>query len=170
MDALLLDVRLGLRSLRRNASFSAAALVTLALGIGGTCAIFGVLNAVFLRPLPFADEAGLVRLRDFTAAPGGAISPVNINGRHFVEIASQAKTLSAISAQRGRSAVLTAGGTPERIQAVLLSPRSLEVLGVRPAMGRAFLPGEEDLGEDSGAALISTALGDLGRPARRRGA
>ena len=66
MDALLLDLRLAIRSLRRNAGFSAAALLTLALGIGGTCAIFSVLNAMFLRPLPFADEARLVRLRDFT--------------------------------------------------------------------------------------------------------
>ncbi|MFL5310094.1 MAG: ABC transporter permease [Myxococcales bacterium] len=158
MDAFLLDLRLGLRSLRRNAAFSAAALFTLALGIGGTCAIFGVLNAVFLRPLPFQDEARLVRLRDFTAATGGAISPVNISGRHFVEIAAEAKTLSGASAQRGRSAVLTGGENPERIEAVLLSPGSLDVLGVRPAMGRGFLPGEEDQGEDSGAALISTAL------------
>lgn len=158
MDGFFLDVRLGFRSLRRNAAFSAAAAVTLALGIGGTCAIFGVLNAVFLRPLPFADEAGLVRLRDFTAAPGGAISPVNIDGRHFLEIAAQTKTLAGISAQRGRTAVLTFGDSPERIEAVLLSPRSLDVLGVRPALGRTFLPAEEEQGEASGAVLISHAL------------
>ena len=158
MDGFLLDVRLGLRSLRRNAAFSAAAAVTLALGIGGTCAIFGVLDAVFLRPLPFADEGSLVRLRDFTAAPGGAISPVNINGRHFLEIAAQTKTLAGISAQRGRTAVLTGADSPERIEAVLLSPRSLEVLGVRPALGRTFLPAEEEQGEASGAVLISHAL------------
>src|SRR5205814_955181 len=102
MDTLLLDLRLGWRALRRNTAFSAAALLTLALGIGGTCAIFGVLNAVFLRPLPFEEEARLVRLRDFTAAPGGAISPVNITGRHFLEILAQSRTLSGISAQTGR--------------------------------------------------------------------
>ena len=98
MDTLLLDLRLGWRSLRRNTAFSAAALLTLALGIGGTCAIFGVLNGVFLRPLPFEDEARLVRLRDFTAAPGGAISPVNITGRHFLEILAQSRTLSGQTA------------------------------------------------------------------------
>ena len=158
MDTLLLDLRLAFRSLRRNAGFSAAALLTLALGIGGTCAIFGVLNAVFLRPLPFADEARLVRLRDFAAAPGGAVSPFNINGLHFLQIAEQSKTLVAVSAQRGRGAVLTGGDHPERIEAVLLSPRSLGVLGVRPALGRAFLPGEEEQGEDAGVAMISAAL------------
>src|SRR5437773_11527855 len=97
MDTLLLDLRLGWRSLRRNGGFTAAALLTLALGIGGTCAIFGVLNAVFLRPLPFADERHLLRLRDFAAAPGGAISPFNITGGHFLEIAAQAKTLEAVT-------------------------------------------------------------------------
>jgi putative ABC transport system permease protein len=158
MDTLILDLRLALRSLRRNAGFSAAALLTLALGIGGTCAIFGVLNAVFLRPLPFQDEARLVRLRDFMAAPGGAISPFNINGRHFQEIVNQSKTLSGITAQRGTSVTLTGGPTPERIQAVMLSPGSSSVLGLRVAMGRSFLPDEEDKGPDSGVALISTAL------------
>ena len=158
MDTLLLDLRLGWRSLRRNTAFSAAALLTLALGIGGTCAIFGVLNAVFLRPLPFEEEARLVRLRDFTAAPGGAISPVNITGRHFLEILAQSRTLSGISAQTGRNATLTGGQTPERVDAVVLSPGSMAVLGVRPAMGRAFLPDEEEEGIDAGVALISTAL------------
>src|SRR5947208_3392063 len=158
MDTLLLDLRLGWRSLRRNTAFSAAALLTLALGIGGTCAIFGVLNAVFLRPLPFEEEARLVRLRDFTAAPGGAISPVNITGRHFLEILAQSRTLSGISAQTGRNATLTGGQTPERVDAVVLSPGSMAVLGVRPAMGRAFLPDEEEKGIDAGVALISTAL------------
>src|SRR5437762_3221478 len=124
MDTLLLDLRLGWRSLRRNPTFSAAALLTLALGIGGTCAIFGVLNAVFLRPLPFADEDRLIRLRDFTAAPGGAISPVNITGRHFLEIVDQARTLSGVSAQAGRSATLTGGQAPERVDTVVLSPGS----------------------------------------------
>jgi putative ABC transport system permease protein len=158
MDTLLLDLRLGIRSLRRNAGFSAAALLTLALGIGGTCAIFGVLNAVFFRPLPFADEVRLVRLQDFAAAPGGAISPFNISGQHFLEIAAQAKTFLGMTAQRGRSAILTGGDRAERLQAVLLSPRSTAVLGVRPAMGRAFLPDEEESGEDSGVAMISAAL------------
>ena len=158
MDALLLDLRLALRSLRRNAGFSAAALLTLGLGIGGTCAIFAVLNAVFLRPLPFADEARLLRLRDFAAAPGGAISPFNITGGHFLQIAAQAKTLGGITAQRGRGAILTGGDHPERIEAVLLSPGSLGVLGVQAAMGRAFLPAEEEQGEDSGVAMISAAL------------
>jgi hypothetical protein len=130
MDTFLLDLRLGWRSLRRNATFSAAALLTLALGIGGTCAIFGVLNAVFLRPLPFAGEASLIRLRDFTAAPGGAMSPVNITGRHFLEILAQSRTLSGISAQTGRSATLAGGHSPERVDTVLLSPGSLAVLGV----------------------------------------
>ena len=73
------ELRLAARSLRRNGSFTGAAVLTLALGIGGTCAIFGVLDAVFLRALPFEREDALVRLRDFTKAPGGAISPVNWN-------------------------------------------------------------------------------------------
>ncbi|HWE25814.1 MAG TPA: ABC transporter permease, partial [Myxococcales bacterium] len=158
MNGFLFDLRLAARSLRRHGGFAAAAVLTLALGMGGTCAIFGVLDAVFLRALPFAEEAMLVRLRDFTKAPGGAMSPVNINGRHFLEIASQAKTFSGISAQRGRTATLTGGDVPQRIEAVLLSPGSLAVLGVRPAIGRDFLPAEEKEGEAAGVALISATL------------
>lgn len=158
VTGILFDLRLAARSLRRNRGFTAAAVLTLSLGIGGTCAIFGVLDAVFLRALPFAQEAGLVRLRDFTKAPAGAISPVNINGRHFIEIAAQARTFSGISAQRGRSATLTGGDVPQRVEAVLLSPGSLAVLGVRPAIGRDFLPSEEQEGENAGVALISSTL------------
>src|SRR5207302_5856292 len=141
-----------------TAAFTGAAVLTLALGIGGTCAIFGVLDAVFLRALPFEREDALVRLRDFTKAPGGAISPVNINGRHFLEITAQAKSFAGISGQRGRSVTLTGSDAPRRIEAVLLSPGSLGILGVRPVIGRDFLPSEEREGEHAGVALISTKL------------
>lgn len=158
MNGFLFDLRLAARSLRRNGGFTAAAVLTLSLGIGGTCAIFGVLDAVFLRALPFEREDALVRLRDFSKAPGGAISPVNINGRHFLEIAAQAKSFAGISGQRGRSATLTGDDVPRRVEAVLLSPGSLGILGVRPVMGRDFVPSEEREGENAGVALISTRL------------
>jgi hypothetical protein len=65
------DLRYALRSLGKNPGFAAAAIATLALGIGGNCAIFGVVNAIFLRPLPFPEPQRLVRLLDKTTTPSG---------------------------------------------------------------------------------------------------
>ena len=99
MDTLVQDLRFALRTLVRSKAFAAAALLTLALGIGGTCALFGVIDSVFLRPLPFADEDRLLRLQDFTASPGGELATVNTSGRHFLEIAAQVRSLSGVTAQ-----------------------------------------------------------------------
>ncbi|HUJ26677.1 MAG TPA: ADOP family duplicated permease, partial [Myxococcales bacterium] len=158
MDSLLHDVRHALRALRRNPGFGTAALLTLALGIGGTCAVFSVVNDTFLRPLPFAEEGRLLRLRDQTRSPGGTVNAYNIVGRHFLPIAAQARTLSALSAQLGRSATLTSADPPEHVDAAMISPGSLRMLGVRPALGRDFSDEEERLGEQAGVALVSTSF------------
>ena len=158
MESVLSDVRLSLRSLRRNPGFAAAALLTLALGIGGTCAVFEVVNDVFLRPLPFVAETELLRLRDSTRSAGGAVSTVNTGGRHFLEIAAQAKLLSGVTAQDGRRVALTGDELPESASLALLSPGSLRVLGVQPMLGRSFTAEEEQAGEDAGVALISAGL------------
>ncbi|HET7786945.1 MAG TPA: ABC transporter permease, partial [Myxococcales bacterium] len=158
MENLVQDVRLALRALRRNPGFGTAALLTLALGIGGTCAVFSVVNDIYLRPLPFAHEDRLLRLRDSTRTPGGAIVTVNTNAPHFLEIAAQTRTLSGLSAQLGRSATLTGADLPAHVDEALLSPGSLAVLGVQPVLGRGFSKDEEQQGEGAGVALISANL------------
>src|ERR1051325_6165780 len=150
MTHLLADVRHSLRALRRSPGFGTAALLTLALGIGGTCAVFSVVNDTFLRPLPFAEESRLLRLRDQTRSPGGTINAYNMVGKHFRQIAAQARTLQSISAQEGRNSTLTSADPPEHVDGTLLSPASLRVLGVRPVLGRDFD------GDETGVALISS--------------
>ncbi|MCA1827286.1 MAG: ADOP family duplicated permease [Myxococcales bacterium] len=158
MDPFLRDLKLALRTLRRNPVFATAALITLALGIGGTCAVFSVVDDIFLRPLPFSAESQLLRLRDQTRSPGGTVNVYNMVGRHFLEIAAQSRTLSGLSAQRGRSASLTSVDPPEHLDVALLSPGSLPLLGIKPALGRDFSDQEQRLGETSGVALIGSSL------------
>ena len=115
------DLRLALRALRRNPGFGAAALITLALGIGGTSAVFSVVNDIFLRPLPFAGESRLLRIRDSSRSAGGIVSVYNMVGRHFLEISAQARTLSGMTAEQGRSATLTSADPPEHVDVSMLS-------------------------------------------------
>src|SRR2546423_14964531 len=79
-------------------------------------------------------------------------------GRHFRQLAAQTRSLAGLSAQQGRSSTLPSADPPEHTDATLLSPGSLRVLGIPPALGRAFTEDEERLGEQSGVALISSSL------------
>jgi putative ABC transport system permease protein len=158
MDTLLDDFRSALRSLRRSPGVALAAVGTLAFGIGGLCAIFGVLDLTLLRPLPVAHEEQLLRIREGVRQPDGTVDAVNISGAHFNELAAQARTLSALTAQSARSMALTEGDVPQHVEAALLSPGSLRTLGIQVRAGRAFTDDEERLGLSSNVALIGESL------------
>jgi len=141
MNALWQDIRHGLRALWKNPTFTAIAVLTLALGIGANTAIFSVVHAVLLRPLPYADPDRLVVLRESSLQ--GESSDAYLN---FVDWRDQSRTLSSMGASRGDSFNLTGTGEPERLPGSLVSAGWLETLGIRPALGRAIAADDDKIG------------------------
>jgi len=158
LSAFLDDLRYTLRALAKSPGFAAAAIATLALGIGGNCAMFGVVNAIFLKPLPFPEPQRLVRLLDKTTTPSGQTYTGNLLPSRFERIAAEAGVFDRATAQRVERLTLTGSGGPVRVDGASLSAGSLALLGVVPALGRRFRPEEERAGEASGVALVSHRL------------
>ncbi len=147
------DIRFALRMLVKNWSVTAIIVVVLALGIGANTAIFSVVNAALLRPLPYADPDKLVRLtEDSPNVPQMSISYPN-----FLDWREQNKVFSGIAAMQFRSLNLTGNGEPERLAGRAVSAELFDVLGVQPAMGRTFVP-EEDRQGANPVCIMSDAL------------
>jgi putative ABC transport system permease protein len=145
------DVRHGLRSLRKNPGLTAVALITLALGIGANAAIFSVVNAVLLRPLPFADPEGLVTF--WGSAPQMGLPVVNYPDAFLVHFRGRSRTLDPIGAYNIGSITLTGAGEPERLWGSIVTADFFDVLGRTPLHGRTFLPEEEIRGRHQVAVL-----------------
>ncbi len=148
------DVRYSLRQLKRNPGFTAVAVITLALGIGATTAIFTVVNAVLLRPLPYPHPEELVYVQEILGNYG--LNPFVWN-KEFAAWRNQSRTLSPIAAYRDFMANLTGGGEPERIICGMATTSFFSLLGVRPVVGRLFLP-EEDRPGGAPVVILSEAL------------
>jgi predicted permease len=142
MQGLIADLRYALRLLVTKKGFSAVAILTLALGVGANAAIFTVVDAVVLRPLPYVAADRLVRIWD--SFPGIGFPKANSNAFEFVRLREGSRALEQVAAYGGGTATLTGDGTPERIVTGHLSSNLLDVLGARPALGRAFRAEEED--------------------------
>ena len=154
IDTLWQDIRFGLRMLAKNPGFTAVAVITLALGIGANTAMFSVVNAVLLRPLPFNDAGRLVEVEgayanDFVDTP----KP------HFewAEWAEKLKTLSGFSFYENGTINLAGDGEPDRVAAAEVSDHFFGLLGINPIRGRTFLPAEQ-ASEHPFAAIISYEL------------
>jgi putative ABC transport system permease protein len=146
MQALLLNLRLSLRSLRRSPGFTLTALLTIALGIGAITSVFSVVNTVLLKPFAFRDPGQLAVLREVIGIRNQtAIEPDNY--RHYLRLKKDAKTLedAAIFHQRGIS-VSPSGDQPRIVGAVTASPNLLRVLGVQPLLGRDFVAQDAEKG------------------------
>ena len=161
MESVLQDVRFAVRTLAKSRLFSAAAILTLALGIGGNFAIFRVVHAVFFRPLPFPDEHQLVRLHDATLAPGGQVYRGNLLPPRWEAIARRARAFDRFTAQRPETLTWTEGNAPATLEGASVSPGTLELFGISPTLGRRFTAQEERLGSGSHVALISSTLWKL---------
>jgi len=135
------DLRYALRNLRRHRSMAAVAILTLGLGIGGATSVFSVVDAVVLKPLPFRDPDGLVRIWELTR-DGDRFSFSDAN---YLDLRSASRVMESVAAYRdlGTSMVLTDGGEPHRIIAVPMAASAADVLGVRPALGRTFTADED---------------------------
>src|SRR5438128_1678126 len=140
IETLIQDVRYGLRQLRRNPGFTAVAVLTLALGIGANTAIFSVVNAVVLRPLPYPQSDRLVWISKVMPALN---AEVVVSGDYF-DWRDQNKTLERVTAyDPAVSFDLTGRGTPARIHAAGVRANFFQTLGVDPQLGRSFTH-EED--------------------------
>jgi predicted permease len=146
------DVRFGLRSLRRSPAFTVVAILCLALGIGANAAIFSVLNAVLLRPLPYPEPERLVRIWEAKENFTGTTSVPNY--RDWVQ---QSTGFEQLTAWRRGSANLQGTGEPERIRSVEATPNLFAALGRSPILGRVFDPARDEPGKAQ-VAVISEGL------------
>jgi putative ABC transport system permease protein len=156
MNTLVQDIRFGLRMLLKSPSISIVATIALALGIGATTAIFSVVNAVLLRPLPFPEPDKLVALFETNTQRG------QIRGSHsypnFMDVRAQATVFERVASYHGSDYILTGRGEPARIQGLVATTDLFPLLGVQPLLGRTFLP-EEDKGSENGrVAILSEQL------------
>ena len=145
VETLVQDIRYALRTLRKNPGYSAIAIATLALGIGANTAIFSLVDGILLRPLPYASPERLVSVT--VTYPNGA----------FVAMRQQMRSIDVAAYAEGQEVNLTGLGEPVRVLATLTSAELFSILGVRPALGRVFEPGEDRLGQNR-VVLLSDAL------------
>ena len=132
------DFRYAARSLARSPGFTVVAVAVLALGIGATSAIFSLVSAVWLRPLPFADAERIVTLWVDLTAVGGP-ETVNIAPANFVDWQERSRSFESMSALEPMDFNLTGeGGEPERLAGLRASPNLFETIGLMPILGRTF--------------------------------
>ncbi len=150
IESLFKDLRFGLRMLAKNPGFTAVAVLTFALGIGANAAIFSVINAVLLRPLPFRDPDRLVHLWETQPPP----LQCTLTGPDFLDWQAQNQShegMSLYSWPQGFNA--SGAGEPVQAAAVRTQANFFSLLGVEPLVGRAFLKGEDQAGKNRVAVL-----------------
>jgi putative ABC transport system permease protein len=149
MQTLWQDVRYGLRMLAKNPGFSALVILTLALGIGANTAIFSVVNAVLLRPLPFKEPNRLVQIwhtppqASFPGIPTFPVSPAN-----FLDWRARSQAFEGMSAYGFGQYALTGTGHPEAFRMVAVTSGFFSILRAQPLLGRVFLAEEDSPGRD----------------------
>ena len=145
MDTLINDIRYGLRGLVKRPGFTVVALITLALGIGANTAIFSLINAVLIRPLPFPEPDRLVWTWGNIRNGGNraSVSPLD-----YLDYRHENHTFEHFAAMTSASANLTGGGEPERLAASAVTGNFFQALGVQPVLGRTFQLENEKSGSD----------------------
>jgi predicted permease len=142
MSATLQDLKFAVRMLAKSPGFTVVAVLTLALGIGANTAIFSIVNAVLLRPLPFQDSSQLVLMRETYKGVGN----VSVSYPNFLDWRQQSHCFSAMAIINNVGFNLSGVAQPENIGGYAVSPNFLALVGVRPVLGREFLPSEEKPG------------------------
>jgi putative ABC transport system permease protein len=144
LETFLQDVRYGLRQLRRDAGFTAIAILTLALGIGANTAIFSFVDAVLLERLPYPHPEQIVMV--WEKPPGGDRN--GISTMNFLDWRRQNTVFTAMAARTGASLTLTGGDRPLQLQGARVSSSFFNIFGVKPMLGRTFAPDEDRLGKN----------------------
>jgi putative ABC transport system permease protein len=157
MQSLLQDVRYGIRGLSNRPGFVVIAVITLGLGIGANTAIFSVVNAVLLRPLPFKDPDRVVLIWGFLPKFAQTTDKLPSSAPNYLALASQSQSFEHLSAFRSWSWQLTGGGEPEQLQGARVSANFFAAIGASPMLGRQF-DAQEDDPNRSPVAIISYGL------------
>lgn len=146
LEELRQDVRGAWRSLRRAPLLGSVLLITMALGIGATGALYSVFHSVLLRPLPYRDEGSLIQVHTTEA---GVRSPMGqLSARMYLRLREQSRALSGVAAVASGSVELTQDGAPERATGARVSANLLSVLGAQPALGTWFSPADDSAGAE----------------------
>ena len=141
LEALLLDVRYGLRQLRKSPAFAVTAVLTLALGIGGMTAVFSVVEAVLLRPLPFKDSGQLLSLHEWIREDP---HPFNVTAPDVLIFQRESKAFSGEGGYVGADYDVTGAGAPFHAVAERVTASLFPVLGIDPLLGRTFTQKEDE--------------------------
>jgi putative ABC transport system permease protein len=147
METLWRDLRYGFRMLLKRPGFTFVAVVTLALGIGANTAIFSVVNAVLLNPLPFPSPKRLVALGQTT--PEGRAALSNFSFRNYADLRDQSKAFERLAAYYNSNLTLTGQGEAARLRVTVATADLFPLLGASPILGRNFLPEEDNPGGGS---------------------
>ena len=142
----LIDIRFGLRMLRKNPGFTAAAVLTLALGIGANTAVFGVMNAVLLRPLPFKQPSRLMML--FEGIPKLGFPKMGFSAPDFAVFVRAQKSFESVGVYQNKYFNISGDREPERLMAARISSSVFPMLGAEPMLGRTFTTGEDAPGQN----------------------
>ena len=145
------DIRFALRVFRKNPVFSMAAILSVAIGVGVTVAVFSVVNALLLKPLPYRDAERLVIL--WNRSPGLNIAEDWFSTGQYFDIRNGHHGFEQIALAIGGNENLTGEGDPERVGTIHISANLLAMLGVQPSLGRLFLSYESDPGHAATAVL-----------------
>jgi len=150
---MLQDLRFAIRTFAKSPGFTLVAILALSLGIGANAALFSVINAVFLKPLPYAESHRLVRIFEtFLPSGFGSVSTPN-----FFDWRRQNHVFDHLEAFSNGSLNLQSNGEPERIPSTVATAGLFDMLGAKPMIGRTFLPGEDQPGK-SQVVVISERL------------
>jgi len=144
METFWQDIRYGIRMLRKDAGFTAIALLTLALGIGANTAIFSILDAVLLKPLPFPEPHRLTAIWGTDSKNGEAHRALSYPD--FTDYRDQNRSLEALAAYTDGTFTLTGNGEPAQLHGGIVSASLLSVLRAAPEMGAGFTPEDDKPG------------------------
>ena len=154
LETFVQDLRFGARTLRKNPGFTATAVLTLALGIGANTAIFSVVNAVLIRPLPFKDSSRLVMV--WEGLPQLGLPQLGFEAPDLQVFERGQKSFEEVGAFQTKKVDISGGGQPEQVTAARLSASIFPMLGIQPAVGRIFAREEDAPGQN--VAVLSYGL------------
>jgi putative ABC transport system permease protein len=149
MNDLLQDLRFGARTLRKSPGFTAAAVLTLAVGIGANAAIFSFVDAILLKPLPYADPDRIVRVLE--KPPDGTRN--GISTLNYLDWQKQNTVFDYMAAQTGGAVTLSGLAEPVRLRGARVGPHYFDIFGIKPVIGRTFAADEDQPGKANVAVL-----------------